>query len=136
VSSAAASANPSVRVLGDAIPGERVRDVLLTVGYALAIAASAQLYFFLPGNPVPITAQTFVVLAGAIVLGTSRATVGAWATSRSVWPACRGSRPPTARPWATSSGSWSPACCSAPSPSAATCAGRCRSPRRWWSATS
>jgi biotin transport system substrate-specific component len=77
VSSAAASASPSVRVLGDAIPGERVRDVLLTVGYALAIAASGQLAFFLPGNPVPITAQTFVVLAGAIVLGTSRATVGA-----------------------------------------------------------
>ena len=77
MSSAAAPANPSVRVLGDVIPGERVRDVLLTVGYALAIAASAQLYFFLPGNPVPITAQTFVVLAGAIVLGTTRATMGA-----------------------------------------------------------
>ena len=77
MSSAAASANPPVRVLGDVIPGERVRDVLLTVGYALAIAASGQLHFFLPGNPVPMTAQTFVVLAGAIVLGTSRATVGA-----------------------------------------------------------
>ena len=77
MSSAAASANPSARVLGDVIPGERVRDVLLTVGYALAIAASGQLAFFLPGNPVPITAQTFVVLVGAIVLGTSRASIGA-----------------------------------------------------------
>jgi biotin transport system substrate-specific component len=64
-------------VLGDVLPGERVRDVLLTVGFTLAIAASAQLYFFLPGNPVPITAETFVVLAGAIVLGRTRATLGA-----------------------------------------------------------
>lgn len=64
------------RVLGDAIPGARVRDVLLTVGYTLAIAAGAQLAVVLPGNPVPITAQTFVVLAGAIVLGAKRATAG------------------------------------------------------------
>lgn len=77
MSSYASDASPSVRVLGDAIPGERVRDVLLTVGYTGAIALAAQLYFYLPGNPVPITAQTFVVLAGAIVLGSTRATVGA-----------------------------------------------------------
>jgi biotin transport system substrate-specific component len=77
VSSATSSVNSQVRVLGDAIPGERVRDVLLTVGYAASIALAAQVYFFLPGNPVPITAQTFVVLAGAIVLGSTRATVGA-----------------------------------------------------------
>jgi biotin transport system substrate-specific component len=76
MSSAASPANTPVRVLGDAIPGERVRDVLLTIGYAGAIALAAQLYFFLPGNPVPITAQTFVVLTGAIVLGSTRATVG------------------------------------------------------------
>jgi biotin transport system substrate-specific component len=76
VSSAASSVSSPVRVLGDAIPGERVRDVLLTAGYAGAIALAAQLYFYLPGNPVPITAQTFVVLAGAIVLGSTRATIG------------------------------------------------------------
>ena len=64
-------------VLSDAIPGDRVRDVLLTVGYAAAIAVAAQIYFFLPGNPVPITAQTFVVLTGAIVLGSTRAGIGA-----------------------------------------------------------
>jgi biotin transport system substrate-specific component len=74
--SSAASSVSSPRVLGDAIPGERVRDVLLTAGYAGAIALAAQLYFFLPGNPVPITAQTFVVLTGAIVLGSTRATIG------------------------------------------------------------
>ena len=63
-------------VLSDAIPGDRVRDVLLTVGYTAAIALAAQIYLFLPGNPVPVTAQTFVVLAGAIVLGSTRASAG------------------------------------------------------------
>jgi biotin transport system substrate-specific component len=64
------------RVLTDLLPGDRVRDVLLTVGFTLAIAGSALLYFYLPGNPVPITGQTFVVLAGAITLGAKRATAG------------------------------------------------------------
>ena len=65
------------RVLTDVVPGDRVRDVVLTVGFTLAIAASAQIAFFLPGNPVPITAETFVVLAGAVALGRTRATIGA-----------------------------------------------------------
>lgn len=75
MSGAAATVHP--RVLGDLLPGERVRDVVLTVGFTLAIAASAQMAFFLPGNPVPITAETFVVLAGAVALGRTRATIGA-----------------------------------------------------------
>jgi biotin transport system substrate-specific component len=65
------------RVLTDVLPGDRVRDVTLTLGFTVAIAAAAQLFFYLPGNPVPITGQTFVVLAGAIALGTKRASVGA-----------------------------------------------------------
>jgi biotin transport system substrate-specific component len=69
-----ATAQP--RVLTDLIPGERVRDVLLTVGFTLAIAASALVYFYFPGNPVPVTGQTFVVLAGAVALGAKRATAG------------------------------------------------------------
>ena len=64
------------RVLGDVIPGERARDALLTVGYAGAIGASAQIAIPLPFTPVPLTAQTFVVLLGAIVLGLGRASVG------------------------------------------------------------
>jgi biotin transport system substrate-specific component len=64
------------RVLGDAIPGERVRDALLTVGYAGAIGVSAQIAMPLPFTPFPLTAQTFVVLLGAIVLGFGRASVG------------------------------------------------------------
>ncbi len=75
--SAANLAPSTPRVLGDVLPGDRVRDIVLTVGFTLAIAASAQIAFFLPGNPVPITAETFVVLAGAVALGRTRATVGA-----------------------------------------------------------
>jgi biotin transport system substrate-specific component len=74
------SANPSLArpgALTDLLPGERVRDVVLSLSFTLAIAGSAQLYLYLPGNPVPVTAETFVVLAGAIALGRARATVGA-----------------------------------------------------------
>ncbi len=73
------TANPSLArpgALTDLLPGERVRDVLLTLGFTGAIALSAELFFYLPGNPVPITGQTFVVLAGAIALGGKRATAG------------------------------------------------------------
>lgn len=73
--SIAAPAAP--RVLGDLLPGERVRDVVLTVGFTAAIALGAQIAFFLPGTPVPVTAETFVVLAGAVALGRTRATLGA-----------------------------------------------------------
>jgi biotin transport system substrate-specific component len=73
-SSTSASSTP--RVLTDAIPGDRVRDVLLVVGFAALIALSAQLKFPLPGTTVPFTGQTFVVLAGAIALGSGRATSG------------------------------------------------------------
>lgn len=65
------------RVLTDLLPGARVRDVTLTVGFAVVIAVFAQLQFALPGTTVPVTGQTFAVLAGAIALGRSRATVGA-----------------------------------------------------------
>jgi biotin transport system substrate-specific component len=66
----------SPRVLTDVLPGDRVRDVLLVVGFAALIALSAQLKFPLPGTTVPFTGQTFVVLAGAIALGSTRATSG------------------------------------------------------------
>lgn len=74
MSSVTIPVDPSVRVLGDVLPGERVRDVLLTVGYAAAIGVSAQVA--IPLQPVPITGQTFAVLLGAIVLGLGRAAVG------------------------------------------------------------
>lgn len=73
------SSTPAVhrpRVLTDAIPGDRVRDALLIVGFAIAIAAAAQLRVFLPGTTIPVTGQTFAILAGAIALGGTRATAG------------------------------------------------------------
>lgn len=65
------------RVLTDALPGARTRDILLSVGFAAAIALSAQVSVALPGTTVPFTGQTFAVLAGAIALGRTRATAGA-----------------------------------------------------------
>jgi biotin transport system substrate-specific component len=76
VSSSSLSARGAAPVLADLLPGTRVRDAMLVSGYALAIAASAQLAFPLPGTPVPVTGQTFAVLLGAAALGTRRATLG------------------------------------------------------------
>ena len=70
------AAVPQHRVLTDVIPGARVRDAVLSVGFAVAIALSAQVAFALPGTTVPFTGQTFAVLAGAIVLGRTRAAAG------------------------------------------------------------
>ena len=49
-------------------------SILKKIGLALAMAAItgilAQTRIFLPGNPVPITGQTFAVLMAGVVLGT------------------------------------------------------------------
>ena len=58
---------PNTRVLGDALPGERVRDVLLVVAGAGLVGLLAQISFHLSFTPVPITAQTL----GVLVVGTS-----------------------------------------------------------------
>lgn len=47
-------------------------DVLLVVGGAGLIAASAQVSFNIPHTPVPITGQTFAVLLVGAGLGTAR----------------------------------------------------------------
>lgn len=63
---------PTVRVLGDAIPGDRLRDALLVLGGAGLTTLGAQITVHIPGSPVPVTAQTLgVVIAGA-ALGTWR----------------------------------------------------------------
>jgi biotin transport system substrate-specific component len=64
------------RVLADLIPGERVRDVLVVVGYAGLVGLSAQLSIRLPFTPVPITGQTFAVLLGGLAVGTRRGAAG------------------------------------------------------------
>jgi biotin transport system substrate-specific component len=61
------------RTLADAVlPRSLVTDVALVVGFAALTAAAAQLSFHLPWTPVPITGQTFAVLASGTVLGVRR----------------------------------------------------------------
>jgi biotin transport system substrate-specific component len=56
--------------------GERIsspaRHIVLVIAGALLIALSAQVQFRLPGNPVPITGQTFGVLLAGGALGFRR----------------------------------------------------------------
>ena len=74
------SAVPSSRlrapVLSDLIPGDRVRDLLVVLGFAAAIGIFAQISIRLPFTPVPITGQTFAVLLGGMAVGTRRALAG------------------------------------------------------------
>ncbi len=54
-------------------PTTGLYNVILVVGSALLIAMLAQLKFYMPGNPVPITAQTVGVLLVAGFFGRYRA---------------------------------------------------------------
>jgi hypothetical protein len=63
---------PRERVLGDTLPGERVRDVLLVVAGAGLVGALAQFSVHLSGTPVPITGQTVAVLLVGTSLGWRR----------------------------------------------------------------
>jgi len=58
--------------LADVLPGSRVRDVVLVVGFALLTALSAQIVIPLGFTPVPITGQTFMVLVAGGLLGARR----------------------------------------------------------------
>jgi biotin transport system substrate-specific component len=59
-------------VLADVIPSARQRDVALVVGGALLTAACAQISIPVPGDPVPITGQTFAVMVCGAGLGAVR----------------------------------------------------------------
>lgn len=72
-----AASRTSAPVLADRIPWVWARDVALVGLFTVVLAASAQVAFPLPGTPVPVTAQTFVVLLGAAALGPVRAGIGA-----------------------------------------------------------
>src|SRR5919202_260530 len=50
------------RVLADAVPRVRARDLALVVAAAALTAACAQITIHIPGLTVPITGQTFAVL--------------------------------------------------------------------------
>lgn len=60
------------RVLADLVPRVRARDVALVLAGALLTAACAQIEIPLPGNPVPISGQTFAVLLCGAALGANR----------------------------------------------------------------
>lgn len=77
MTSSSVPAGRYVPVIADRFASTRVRDVAMILGFALAIALSAQVAFPLPGTPVPVTGQTFMVLLGAAALGPRRATLGA-----------------------------------------------------------
>ena len=70
--SATAVTQPRLRVLADFVPGERVRDLLLVLGAAAFVGASAQFSVPVPGSPVPVTGQTFAVLLSGAALGWQR----------------------------------------------------------------
>ncbi|MDE3130457.1 MAG: biotin transporter BioY, partial [Acidobacteriota bacterium] len=65
---------PSTQVLGDTLPGERVRDVLLVLAGAALVGLLAQISFRLSFTPVPITGQTLGVLVVGSALGLRRGT--------------------------------------------------------------
>jgi biotin transport system substrate-specific component len=60
------------RVLADLVPRVRARDAVLVVAAAALTALCAQISFYLPGNPVPVTGQTFAVLLSGAALGANR----------------------------------------------------------------
>src|ERR687885_66593 len=60
------------RVLADLVPRVRARDAALVVAAAALTALCAQISFYLPGNPVPVTLQTFAVLLSGAALGANR----------------------------------------------------------------
>jgi biotin transport system substrate-specific component len=48
---------------------ELYNKVILAVSFACITALLAQLRFYIPGSPVPLTGQTFAVVLSAVVLG-------------------------------------------------------------------
>ena len=79
--SQSALGRPRRLVLADVLPGDRVRDAVLVIGYAAFTGLAAQLAVKLPFTPVPITGQTFAVLLGAAALGWRRP----WPGWRCTW---------------------------------------------------
>ena len=63
---------PAPRVIADVFAKGSARNIVLVVAGAALIGLCAQLYVYLPGNPVPITGQTFAVLFVAAGLGLGR----------------------------------------------------------------
>ncbi len=71
--------NAAARRPAAVIAGVLARDTVLVLGFALALAAASRIALPLGFTPVPVTAQTFVVLVGGALLGANRAGSGALA---------------------------------------------------------
>jgi biotin transport system substrate-specific component len=76
MSHAIAAAAPQPRVLADLFSRTRARDAALVVAAALLTALCAQISIPIPGDPVPITGQTFAVLLTGAALGANRGALG------------------------------------------------------------
>jgi biotin transport system substrate-specific component len=63
---------PQGMVLGDVIPGDRVRDVALVLAGAALTALGAQIAIHTGASPVPITGQTLAVVVAGAALGSQR----------------------------------------------------------------
>ena len=63
---------PRGMVLGDVIPGDRVRDVALVLAGAALTALGAQISIHTGASPVPITGQTLAVVIAGAALGSRR----------------------------------------------------------------
>lgn len=63
---------PRGAVLGDVIPGDRVRDVALVLAGAALTALGAQISIQTGASPVPITGQTLAVVVAGAALGSQR----------------------------------------------------------------
>ena len=63
---------PRGMVLGDVIPGDRVRDVALVLAGAALTALGAQISIQTGASPVPITGQTLAVVIAGAALGSQR----------------------------------------------------------------
>ncbi len=66
---------PSRTIAHVVVPRSAVTTAVLMIGFALLTALAAQIVIPVPGTPVPITGQTFVVLLAGAALG-SRAGAG------------------------------------------------------------
>ena len=51
--------------------GSLARNLFLSFGFAILTALSAQIRIELPFTPVPVTAQTFVVILAGLILGST-----------------------------------------------------------------
>jgi biotin transport system substrate-specific component len=72
-----AMAQPADRRLG--IVAVIARETTFVLGVALALAAASRIVFPLGFTPVPVTAQTFVVLVVGVLVGARRSGAGALA---------------------------------------------------------